>query len=256
MIFDTHAHYDDAAFDADRETLLSSLQKNRIACVINATSDIASVDRSIGLAEKYDWIYTSVGIHPSELEGMNEAEFERLRSLLTHKKVAAVGEIGLDYYWEKDPVEQENQRTWFRRQLTLAEEGKLPVIIHSRDAAADTMQIMKEAAEKHIPGVIHCYSYSAEQALTYVAMGYYIGIGGVVTFKNARKLVETVTAVPMERLVLETDCPYLAPEPHRGERNSSLYLPLVVEKIAAIRGISVEEVEEITFRNAKELFHV
>ena len=168
--------------------------------------------------------------------------------------MVAIGEVGLDYYWDKESEVQKNQRVWFGRQLELARELGLPIIIHSRDAAADTMQVMKEHHAEEIPGVIHCYSYSKELAQEFIKMGYYIGVGGVVTFKNAKKLVETVEAIPLERILLETDSPYMAPEPYRGKRNSSLYLPYVVEKIAQIKGVSTEEVERITEENARRLF--
>ena len=169
------------------------------------------------------------------------------------EKVVAVGEIGLDYYWDKEEEVQKNQRIWFRRQLELAKENNLPVIIHSRDAA-DTMEIMKEAYVQGIKGVIHCFSYSKEQAQEYVKMGYYIGVGGVATFKNAKKLKEVIETIPLEKILLETDCPYMAPEPYRGKRNSSLYLPYVVEKIAGLKGVTAKEVEEVTYRNAEQLF--
>lgn len=170
------------------------------------------------------------------------------------ERTVAVGEIGLDYYWDKEPNVQENQRYWFKRQLELAAEASLPVIIHSRDAAQDTMEIMTEAAKKNIRGVIHCYSYSPEMALEYVKLGYYIGVGGVVTFKNAKKLVQTVSELPLDRILLETDCPYMAPEPHRGTRNDSSNIPYVISKIAEIKGTTPDEVERKTRANAFELF--
>jgi TatD DNase family protein len=171
------------------------------------------------------------------------------------EKTVAIGEIGLDYYWDKEPEVQEKQRYWFGRQIELARETGLPIIVHSRDAAADTMQVMKEHHAEEIPGVIHCYSYSKEMALEFIKMGYYIGVGGVVTFKNAKKLIETVEAIPLESILLETDCPYMAPEPYRGKRNSSLYLTYVRDKIAEIKGISPEEVERVTEQNARKLFY-
>ena len=184
----------------------------------------------------------------------NEDTFLWLREQVKKEKVVAVGEIGLDYYWDKEEEVQKNQRIWFRRQLELAKESNLPVIIHSRDAAADTMEIMKEAHVQGIKGVIHCFSYSKEQAQEYVKMGYYIGVGGVATFKNAKKLKEVIETIPLEKILLETDCPYMAPEPYRGKRNSSLYLPYVVEKIAGLKGVTAKEVEEVTYRNAEQLF--
>lgn len=254
MIFETHAHYDDEQFDEDREDLLSKIQSKGIRRIINVGSSIESTKTTLQLSEKYSFIYAAVGVHPSDIDGLNEETFEWLREQTGREKTLAIGEIGLDYYWEKDPNIREKQRYWFGRQLELARECKLPVIIHSREAAEDTMRVMVEHHAEEIPGVIHCYSYTKEMALAFIEMGYDIGVGGVVTFKNAKKLVETVRAIPMERILLETDCPYMAPEPYRGKRNSSLNLPYVVKKIAELKEISEEEVEEITWKNAERLF--
>ena len=254
MIFETHAHYDDEQFDSGREALLASLPDCGIKRVVNVGASIASTRNSIELAEKYDFIYAAVGVHPSEIEELNEERFNWLRELTKLEKVVAVGEIGLDYYWDKEPEVQERQRYWFKRQMELAKEANLPIIVHSRDAAADTLQVMKEAHAEEIPGVIHCYSYSPEIAQEFIKMGYYIGVGGVVTFKNAKKLKETVEQIPLERILLETDCPYMAPEPYRGKRNDSRYIPYIVEKIAELKQVSIEEVEEITWRNAMNLY--
>ena len=256
MIFDSHAHYDDKRFDEDREALLSSFSEHGIGAVVNVCADLDSLQLTPALVDSYDFCYAAVGIHPSEISDLSETVVEKIRQLAAAEKTVAIGEIGLDYYWEKDPGVRERQRFWFEKQLTLAKETGLPVIIHSRDAAKDTFEIMQKAAEDRIPGVIHCYSYAAEQAIEYVRMGYYIGIGGVVTFSNGRKLRETVEAVPMERILLETDAPYLAPEPHRGKRNSSLFLPLVVKTISEIKGVSLQEVEDVTWQNACRLFRV
>ena len=255
MIFETHAHYDDEQFDSGREALLASLPDCGIKRVVNVGASIASTRNSVELAEKYDFIYATVGVHPSEIEELNEERLEWLRELTKLKKVVAVGEIGLDYYWDKEPEVQERQRYWFKRQMELAKEAKLPIVVHSRDAAADTLQVMKEAHAEEIPGVIHCYSYSPEIAQEFIKMGYYIGVGGVVTFKNAKKLKETVEQIPLERILLETDCPYMAPEPYRGKRNDSRYIPYIVEKIAELKRISIEEVEQITWQNATKLYH-
>ena len=254
MIFETHAHYDDEQFDSGREALLASLPDCGIKRVVNVGASIASTRNSVELAEKYDFIYAAVGVHPSEIEELNEERFNWLRELTKLEKVVAVGEIGLDYYWDKEPEVQERQRYWFKRQMELAKEANLPIIVHSRDAAADTLQVMKEAHAEEIPGVIHCYSYSPEIAQEFIKMGYYIGVGGVVTFKNAKKLKETVEQIPLERILLETDCPYMAPEPYRGKRNDSRYIPYIVEKIAELKQVSIEEVEEITWRNAMNLY--
>lgn len=277
MIFETHAHYDDEAFDGDREQLLCSLTKKGIARVINVGASIETTKSTLALAEKYDFVYAAVGVHPSDISGLDEQTYAWLKEQTMHPKTVAVGEIGLDYYWDKEPEIQKAQREWFRRQLALAKESHLPVIIHSRDAAEDTMRIIKEAGswetrafdvsgkgikvsrafgeeEGNACGVIHCYSYSPEQAKEYVKLGYYIGVGGVVTFKNARKLKETVQQIPLERILLETDCPYMAPEPHRGTRNNSSYLSYVAAKIAELKKVTVEEVERVTWENACRLF--
>lgn len=254
MIFETHAHYDDEQFDSGREALLASLPDCGIKRVVNVGASIASTRNSIELAEKYEFIYATVGVHPSEIEELNEERFAWLRDLTKLEKVVAVGEIGLDYYWDKKPDVQERQRYWFKRQMELARETHLPIIVHSRDAAADTLQVMKEAHAEEIPGVIHCYSYSPEIAQEFIKMGYYIGVGGVVTFKNAKKLKETVEQIPLERILLETDSPYMAPEPYRGKRNDSRYIPYIVEKIAELKQVSIEEVEEITWQNAMNLY--
>jgi TatD DNase family protein len=254
MIFETHAHYDDDRFDGDREELLAAVRGSGIYPVINVGSSIASTGTTLELAKTHDFIYAAVGVHPSDIADLNEETFAWLREQTAGEKTVAVGEIGLDYYWDKEPEVQENQRYWFGRQLELARETKLPVIIHSRDAAAHTMQVMKAHHAEEIPGVVHCYSYSPEMAEEFVRMGYYIGVGGVVTFKNAKKLVETVKAIPIERILLETDSPYMAPEPHRGTRNDSRNIPYVIDKIAALKGLTPQEVERVTEENAYRLF--
>ena len=254
MIFETHAHYDDEQFDSGREALLASLPDCGIKRVVNIGASIASTRNSIELAEKYDYIYAAVGVHPSEIAELDEECFAWLKELTKLEKVVAVGEIGLDYYWDKEPEVQERQRYWFRRQMDLAREVGLPIVVHSRDAAADTMQVMKEAHAEEIPGVIHCYSYSPEMAQEFIKMGYYIGVGGVVTFKNAKKLKETVEQIPLERILLETDCPYMAPEPNRGKRNDSGNIPYIVAKIAELKHVTPEEVEQTTWQNAMNFY--
>lgn len=254
MIFDTHAHYDDDRFAPDRGELLSGMNGNGIGRIINVGASFEGCKNSLTLAQEHDFIYAALGVHPSDIADLTEESCEWIRQHLSEPKVVAVGEIGLDYYWDKEPEVQARQREWFRYQLQLAKESALPVSIHSREAAADTMEIMKKAAADGIPGVIHCYSYSKEQALEYIDMGYYIGVGGVVTFKNARKLKETVEAIPLERILLETDCPYMAPEPNRGKRNSSLYLTYVADAIAGLKGVTPEEVKTVTYENALRLF--
>lgn len=254
MIFETHAHYDDDRFKEDRDATIKRVYESGVNPIINVGASIDSTKTTLELARKYDFIYAAVGVHPSEIADLNDETFAWLKERTAWEKTVAIGEIGLDYYWDKEPQVQENQRYWFRRQLDLAKETGLPVIIHSRDAAEDTMEIMKDAAKQDIPGVIHCYSYSPEMAKEFIKMGYYIGVGGVVTFKNAKKLVETVAQIPLERILLETDCPYMAPEPHRGTRNDSSNIPYVIAKIANIKGVSPEEVENITRSNAFALF--
>lgn len=255
-IFDTHAHYDDEAFDTDREELLKALPGSGIEYVVNVGASIATTRSTLELSSKYDYIYAAVGVHPSDIADLNEESFSWLKEQTVRQKVVAVGEIGLDYYWDKEKEVQAAQQVWFKRQLDLAREAGLPVIIHSRDAAKDTFDIMKEMDAGSIGGVVHCYSYSPELAAEYVKMGLFIGVGGVVTFSKAKKLKETVAAIPIDNIVIETDCPYLAPVPYRGKRNSSLNLPLVLAEIASIKGISEEEAADITFANAMRLYRL
>ena len=253
MIFDTHAHYDDEQFDEDRDALLCSMQEGGVGTIVNAGSDVASWEEIRALTARYPFIYGAAGVHPDDVGELNEENFMRLRAVLQEEKMVAVGEIGLDYYWDNES--HEVQKTWFIRQLELARELEMPVIIHSREAAADTLQIMKEHA-RGLKGVIHCFSYSAEMAREYVKMGFFIGVGGVVTFKNSRKLKEVVEETPLEYLLLETDCPYLAPVPNRGKRNSSLNLVYVAEQIAELKQLSYDEVVEQTEKNARRLYNL
>ena len=256
MIFETHAHYDDRKFDEDRDSLLCSMKEHGIDKIVNIGCDRATCEATLKLVDQYDFVYGALGVHPSDIDTMDENLYAWIRQQLHHPKIVAVGEIGLDYYWDKEEEVQKTQREWFSRQLELAKEAGLPFVIHSRDAAADTFDLIKAHHTEASRGIIHCFSYSKEMAKEYVKMGYYIGVGGVVTFKNAKKLKEVVEAIPIEHIVLETDCPYMAPEPYRGKRNSSLYLPYVAEKIAQIKGITTEEVEKITYRNAQDLFGI
>ena len=256
MIFESHAQYDDEAFDEDREELLESLKENGVGTIINVGASLDSCEKTVNLAEKYDYIYAAVGVHPSDVADLNEENFAWLEGLTKKDKVVAIGEIGLDYYWDKEKEIWENQKYWFKRQMELARKTNLPVIIHSRDAANDTMTLMKEIHAEEIRGVIHCYSYSKEMAKEFIKMGYYIGVGGVVTFKNAKKLAEAVKEIPLERILVETDCPYLAPEPFRGKRNDSGKLPYVINKIAELKETTPEEVERVTRENAMKLFGV
>lgn len=253
-MIDSHTHYDDEAFDQDREELLSAVFESEIRKIINIGASMQSCRTTLDLTEKYEHIYAALGVHPSDTAKLTEEDMKWIAEKSRLSKVVAIGEIGLDYYW--DTPDRETQKKWFRRQLALAKEVKLPVVIHSRDAAADTISMMKECGADTIPGVIHCYSYTKESAREFLDMGYSFGIGGVLTFKNAKKLKEAVAYMPMDRILLETDCPYLAPEPNRGKRNSSLNLPYVVQVMAQIKGISEEEVIRITSENTERLFHI
>lgn len=253
MIFDTHAHYDDEQFDGDRDELLKSMPDLGVGTIVDVSATYESCEEVLALAGKYPYVYAAIGVHPDEVGELNEDKIQHMKELCRNKKVVAVGEIGLDYYWDNES--HEVQQKWFIRQLELAGEVKKPVIIHSREAAADTMYIMKNYAQG-LGGVIHCYSYSREMAEEYVKMGFYIGIGGVVTFKNAKKLKDVATAIPIEKIVLETDCPYMAPEPYRGKRNQSSYIRYVAEKIAELKEMSPEEVIAVTEKNARDLYGI
>ena len=250
MYFESHAHYDDERFDEDRDTLLASFPAEGIETVVNASSDIKSSKASIALSEKYPFFYAAVGVHPHEVENITEADIDELRELSKHPKVVAIGEIGLDYYYDLSP--RDLQRRWFKRQLELADELKMPVIIHSRDAAQECFDIIKNSNVRN--GVIHCYSGSAEMAEEYIKMGFYIGVGGSLTFKNNKKGVETVERIPIEKILIETDSPYLAPVPYRGKRNDSRLLKYVVERISQIKNIPENDICNITKNNAQNLF--
>ena len=254
MIFDTHAHYDDEKFDADREALLSSMEEQGIGRIINVSANLAEIEATLELVRKYPFIYGAVGVHPDDTRELNEDNFDQIRRAAAQDKIVAIGEIGLDYYW--DSSERDVQKHWFLRQLDLARELAIPVIIHSLEAAQDTLDLIREAGGPEFSMVMHCYSYSKELAKIYLDMGYYLGIGGVVTFKNSRKLKEVVEYMPMEQMLLETDSPYLAPVPFRGKRNSSEKLHLVVDEIARLKGISPEDVERITWENACRFYRM
>lgn len=257
MIFDTHAHYDDDAFDIDREELLASMEAGGIGTIVNSCASIDGLDNTIALMEKYPFIYGAVGVHPDDAGEMTEEVLGKISRMAEHEKAVAIGEIGLDYYWHKEKEEHLIQQKWFRAQMDLAREKKMPFIIHSREAAEDTLTIVKEYMQGGMyGGIIHCFSYSKEIAAEYLKMGLYLGIGGVVTFENAKKLKEVVKYAPLSQLVLETDCPYLAPKPNRGKRNSSLNLPYVARMIAELKGVTPEEVIAVTEENAKKIFGI
>ena len=253
MLFDTHAHYDAEQFDADRDALLSSMPSLGVEFIMNPGCDIPSSQAALALAEKYPFLYAAVGYHPENCAPYEKGHIEILREMAKNPKVKAIGEIGLDYYWPENPP-KDLQAEVFRAQMALAEELSLPVIIHEREAHADALAIVKEFPK--VKGVFHCYSGSAEMARQLVNLGWYIGFTGVLTFKNARKAVETAASIPLDRIVLETDCPFMAPEPFRGKRNHPGYLYRMAEKLAEIRGISVEEVHAATFENGKRLYRI
>ena len=254
MIIDTHGHYDDEQFDVDREMLLTNLKERGLKAIVTVGASMQTSENALALAHQYPAVYAAVGVHPDEVGELNDDALARLEEMCHDPKVVAVGEIGLDYHWDVEP--REVQQKWFIRQLEAAKEMKMPVIIHSRDAANDTYEVMKANKADEIGGVIHCFSYTKEMAEKFLDMGFYLGIGGVVTFKNSKKLREVVEYMPMDRMVIETDCPYLTPEPNRGKRNDSFNLPYVVNKIAEIKNISPAEVIDITSNNAKDLYGI
>ena len=254
MLFDSHAHYNDSQFDGDRFEILDSMEENGIGYIVNAADSMESIEKILPLTEKYRFIYAAVGVHPEECENLTDADIEKLKEFAKHKKVCAIGEIGLDYHY--DDVEKTIQQKWFDRQISLAEDVNLPVIIHDREAHADCIEIIKKHDIKRIGGVLHCYSGSPEMAKELLPTGIYFGFGGTLTFKNAKKVRLSAEAIPIDRILLETDCPYLAPEQVRGKRNSSLFMHYVAEKLAEIKGISVSEVEKITTENAKRLYRI
>ena len=252
MIFDTHAHYDDEAFDDDRNTLLDGMTENGVGCIVNVGASMESSRKTLELAEKFSFIYAAIGVHPSEPENLTEEDMQWLKDRAAEPKVVAIGEIGLDYHWETP--EKAVQKKWFERQLALAGEAGLPVIIHSRDAAKDTLDILKTWQQEKTKGVIHCFAYTKEMAREYLNMDYYFGIGGVLTFKNARRLLEAVEYIPLKYILLETDCPYLSPVPYRGERNQSANIDFVAERLAELKKVTKEEVLEQTWQNALDFY--
>ncbi len=250
-IFDSHAHYTDKAFNDDRQNMLGSLKESGICGVINCGADIESSVFSIELSDEYDYIYAACGIHPEEADKVAENYIEILRKLAQNKKCVAIGEIGLDYYWRQDT--KEKQKELFENQILLAKELGLPIIVHDREAHGDTLEILKKYKPE---GVLHCFSGSPETAEEILNLGMYIGLGGALTFKNARKAVEVARMLPLDRLLLETDCPYMAPVPFRGKRNYSGYIPYIAEKVGEIKGIDTQNVLDVTSKNTKKVFNI
>lgn len=248
-IFDSHAHYDSEAFNDDRKELLSALPEQGVCGIINCGSDMASSLSCLELADEFSFIYAACGVHPHEAEGCKQGYLPVLKKLCMEEKCVAVGEIGLDYHYDFSP--REIQKTVFEQQLVLAKELDLPVIIHDREAHEDTMTLLKRYKPK---GVVHCFSGSAEMAKEIIKLGMYIGLGGAVTFKNARKPREVAEIVPEDKLLIETDCPYMTPVPHRGKRCDSSYIPFTAEVLAEIRGVSAQDILDLTRKNANTLF--
>lgn len=251
IIFDTHAHYDDEAFDEDRELLLKELKENNVIGILNCASSYESIEKTNKLTLDNDFIYGALGIHPENANEFNDdVEKEIVELIKKNEKIIAIGEIGLDYYWEENPS-KEVQKKVFREQMRLAETLRLPVVIHDRDAHGDTLEIMKEFP--NVKGIVHCFSGSTEFAVECIKLGYYIGIGGVVTFKNAKKVVEVVKQIPLESILVETDAPYMAPTPNRGKRNKSDYIAYIIEQIAQIKDLNPKEVNLAVNENFKRL---
>lgn len=252
LLFDTHAHLDDKSFDKDRDELIEEIRGSGVTNIMDIGADIESSKKALSIAKKYDFIYAAVGVHPSDVSGMTDADLDVIRELAKDEKVKAIGEIGLDYHY--DDADREAQKKWFVKQLELADELGLPVVIHDRDSKGDCINILRDMKVKN--AVMHCFSGSAETARQLVKMGLMISFTGVLTFKNARRAVEACREIPLERLMIETDCPYMAPEPHRGERNHSGYVRFVAEKMAAVKGVSYDEICRITYENGRRFFNI
>ena len=254
MLFDTHAHYNDERFENDRDEVLSSMQENGIGLIMNSCSSIGEIPDIIALCEKYPFVYGSVGVHPHEADTLCEADMETLKKYSAHPKIRAIGEIGLDYYYDSSP--RDVQRKWFARQIEVARELKMPIVIHDRDAHGDTIDILRSNNNFEVGGEFHCYAGSVEMAKEILSNGMYIAFGGSLTFKNSVHPKEVAKYAPLDRILIETDAPYLTPTPQRGRRNDSRYMHLVAQMIADIKGITYEEVERITTQNGKRLFGI
>jgi TatD DNase family protein len=252
MLIDSHAHLDDKRFDADRVMLINSLKENGVGLVLNIGADIKTSRASVDLAKKYDNIYAVVGVHPHSAKDLEGSDLSELRALAQEDKVVAIGEIGLDYYYDNSP--RDIQKKWFKKQIELAQELDMPVVIHSREATQDTFDILQEASEKKkLKGILHSYAGSYEMALEYIKLGFYIALGGPVTFKNSRVSREVAAQIPLDKLLIETDSPYLTPEPYRGKRNEPMYVKYAAEKIAEVRGVTFEEIAKATTENLLRL---
>lgn len=254
MLIDSHAHLDDKRFDKDRDKIIKNLKNEGIDIVINPGADFASSVKSVKLSEEYECIYAAVGIHPHDVKDMDENTIEFLREFSKKEKVVAIGEIGLDYYYDNSP--RDLQKKWFREQIKLAKEVNLPIIVHDRDAHGDVYEIIKEECDGNLTGVLHCYSGDIELAKQFIEMGFYISFAGPITFKNAKTPKEVAKEIPIEKILIETDSPYLTPDPHRGKRNEPLYVSYVAQMIAQVKGITYNEVEKITSENTKRLFNI
>lgn len=254
MLFDSHAHYNDSRFEKDIDEVLSSMNENNVGMILNSCSNLDEVPDILKICKKYPFIYASVGIHPHDVKDLKDSDMDMLIKYAENEKVKAIGEIGLDYFYDNSP--RDLQKKWFARQVEVAKQIKLPIIIHDRDAHKDCMDILKSENIQDIGGVFHCYSGSVEMAKEILDWGMYIAFGGSLTFKKSVRPVEVAKYVPLDRILIETDCPYLTPEPHRGKRNSSLYIHYVAEKLAQIKGVSVEEIENATFENGKRCFNI
>ena len=254
MLFDTHAHFNDAQFDEDREEAIKRARANGVEYIITVSSDVASSIENINLTQNYDFFYAAIGVHPHEVTDLNDNIISALTDFATYPKVVAIGEIGLDYFYDNSP--RDLQKIWFAKQISLAKDSRLPIIVHDRDAHEDTMSILKSENAKDVGGVLHCYSGSVEMAREVMNQNFLISIAGPVTFKNAKRLLDVIRYVPDDMLLIETDSPYLAPEPFRGKRNESAHVRLIAEKIADIKDKPIEYIEQITTSNAKRLFGI
>ncbi|KAF0823406.1 TatD family hydrolase [Cytobacillus firmus] len=254
MFFDTHAHLNAEQYNEDLQEVIDRALSEGISNIVVVGFDRPTIEKAMELTEKYDFIYASVGWHPVDAIDMTEEDLQWIEELSSHPKVVALGEMGLDYYWDKSP--KDIQQEVFRKQIRLAKKVKLPIVIHNRDATADIVEILKEEGAGEVGGIMHCFSGSPEIAQECVDMNFYISLGGPVTFKNAKKPKEVADVIPLEKLLIETDCPYLTPHPHRGKRNEPSYVKLVAEQIAEIKGLSTEEVAQATTENAKKLFGI